>query len=103
MFLCGFRCKCLCILFAIVLIFLMRKSENQNLLKEEFKCGYDYTPKKFGWNSPHLDLFGVRSKIYAPEKLKKGCRVFKYPHYYGFGCGFGRCYGEPYYIRTPHN
>ena len=27
-------------------------------------------------------------------------RLFKYPHYYGYGVGNGFHYGEPYYVRT---
>lgn len=37
---------------------------------------------------------------FAPESLKGKERVFKYPHYYGYGTGSGFHYGEPYYRRT---
>lgn len=42
--------------------------------------------------------FGMNMR-YAPDALKNKYRVHKYSHYYGFGCSFGRCYGEPYYVR----
>jgi len=37
---------------------------------------------------------------WAPEDLKGKQRIFKYPHYYGYGTGSGFNYGEPYYMRT---
>ncbi len=37
---------------------------------------------------------------YASESLKGKPRVYKYPHYYGYGTGSGFHYGEPYYTRT---
>ncbi len=37
---------------------------------------------------------------FAPEELKNKVRVFKYPHYYGYGTDSGIYYGEPYYTRN---
>ena len=34
----------------------------------------------------------------SPEDMGK-CKVYKYPHYYGYGTNNGFHYGEPYYMR----
>ena len=50
-----------------------------------------------GWNN---SVTGDSRYNWAPEEMKGKPRVFKYPHYYGYGTGSGFHYGEPYYIRT---
>ena len=49
-----------------------------------------------GWNNSVSSSF---YREWAPEDLKNKLRVFKYPHYYGYGTGSGFHYGEPYYVR----
>jgi hypothetical protein len=50
-----------------------------------------------GWNN---SVSGDDRYNWAPENMKGQQRVFKYPHYYGYGTGSGFHYGEPYYVRT---
>jgi hypothetical protein len=50
-----------------------------------------------GWNN---SVSSANYRAWAPEELKGKMRVFKYPHYYGYGTGSGFHYGEPYYVRS---
>lgn len=50
-----------------------------------------------GWNN---SVSGDDRFNLAPNDLKGTPRVFKYPHYYGYGTASGFHYGEPYYTRT---
>lgn len=54
-----------------------------------------------GWNNTvSTDTMDGETGNWAPESLKGKPRVYKYPHYYGYGTGSGFHYGEPYYVRT---
>lgn len=61
------------------------------------KCGGCGAGYKCGWNN---SVSGDCRYKYAPEDSKTKNRVYKYPHYYGYGTGSGFHYGEPYYTRT---
>lgn len=50
-----------------------------------------------GWNN---SVSSDGQTNWAPESLKGTPRIYKYPHYYGYGTPSGFHYGEPYYIRT---
>lgn len=50
-----------------------------------------------GWNN---SVSSDGQTNWAPNNTMGKQRVFKYPHYYGYGTGSGFNYGEPYYVRT---
>lgn len=54
-------------------------------------------PSMCGWNN---SVTSDDRYNWAPDDLKGKTRVFKYPHYYGYGTGSGFHYGEPYYTRS---
>lgn len=60
-------------------------------------CPGNTTTALCGWNN---SVTSDDQHNWAPENLKGDQRVFKYPHYYGYGTGSGFHYGEPYYVRS---
>ena len=60
-------------------------------------CLENSTTALCGWNN---SVTTDGESNWAPENLKGEQRVFKYPHYYGYGTGSGFHYGEPYYVRS---
>ena len=62
------------------------------------RCAPNSATHNCGWtNSVTSDDHIIQV---ASENTKGQQRVFKYPHYYGYGTASGFHYGEPFYLRT---
>ena len=81
---------------------------NRESTSKDCSCNVCKSPKCRGCpGMPYNAACGWNNSVssddrynWAPENLKGQQRVFKYPHYYGYGTGSGFHYGEPFYVRS---
>lgn len=88
-------------MFFYAIIFYLLYCIVRNLYKGHYtNTNINKTSHQIQQKIPNLNNIVSKDSYWAPEDTKGQQRVFKYPHYYGYGTESGFHYGEPYYLRT---